>query len=446
MHLLKALPRFRQAQQALAQFEQREAWTAGDVRDFQLARLNQVWAHARKSVPHYRDLAVQFLLPEQFCSLSEFIETVPVLSKEDVRDQPKRFLSEAPQPGRWHRTGGSTGTPMSVYWSHQAHREMLRSKYRCEQAHGLDVFDRKVFLWGHSGSFAPGLKGFAQRISRPIQDRLRNRLRVSAYHLGHHDLRKHLRAIERFNPLSLYGYSSAIELLARAAAEDSVVLPSLKVAILTAEPADCGMLKRVATDLGTRAVIEYGSVECGLIGYLMPDKTIRSRDDVCFVETLPSKSIPDSYDYVVTVLNNPSFPLLRYRIEDSTSRCRQQPDVGFGILADVRGRSNDVLLSKSGHVIHSLAVKHILEHSRDIRRFRAMQRGDGGLTVLIESEQALSASLLVTFQSRLQQLLEGFPVEIQVVDRIPSNLAGKHRWITSEMRKSQLGNARCQSP
>jgi hypothetical protein len=57
---------------------------------------------------------------------------------------------------------------------------VLRAKYRFQAMWGVDVFDRTAFLWGHSASLKPGLAGRVARAQQPVEDRLRNRLRLSA--------------------------------------------------------------------------------------------------------------------------------------------------------------------------------------------------------------------------------------------------------------------------
>src|SRR5262249_49488255 len=147
------------------------------------------------------------------------------------------FLSRCHGRGSWRCTGGSTGAPMPTYWPKIAHLENLWAKYRMEASWGLDIFDRKVFLWGHSASFAPGLPWHVARLRQPWEDRLRNRLRLSAYRLGAQDLDGYLQRIQAFQPASLYGYSTALYLLAQRAAATAFPCPSLRLAILTSEPA-----------------------------------------------------------------------------------------------------------------------------------------------------------------------------------------------------------------
>jgi hypothetical protein len=72
---------------------------------------------------------------------------------------------------------------MNVYWTSEAHLEMLCCKYRFQAAWGIDFFDGFAFLWGHSASFAPGPAGRAARFRQPVEDRLQNRIRLSAYRI-----------------------------------------------------------------------------------------------------------------------------------------------------------------------------------------------------------------------------------------------------------------------
>ena len=435
MTLISWLPRFRHLDQTLSTLADRQHWSADEIADWQLRRLNDLWGHARRAVPYYRRLSTQRNLPPRFGSLTEYFALMPVLDKQSIRDCPGSFLSGAAEAGCWHRTGGSTGDPTPVYWSHRAHREMLRAKYCCEQSYGVEVFDRRVFLWGHDGSFSPGLRGQMQRLGRPVEDRLRRRLRLSAYRLDEDHLRRAADRMQSFAPVIVYGYASAIELLGETMRRERMAIPSLRLAVMTAEPADQTMVDRVGRNYGCSAAIEYGSVECGLIAYRMPGDVsvgtrLRTRDDMVIVETIAGED--GEYDIVVTVLNNPSFPLLRYRIEDTTSLPRRSCDRGFGYLADVRGRCNDHVRTADGRRVHSMAIKHLIEPWTEIRRFTATQGSDGGLRVVLETPQPVSGSVVATIRRRLEETLQGYSVRVETTDQIPGNRAGKHRWIVSE--------------
>lgn len=431
MHVIELLPRFRQAHAAVRAMAERETWDSNRVRAFQLARLNEIWSHAISSVPYYRDLYSRLGLPERFGSLDQFCSCVPVLEKAEVKKAPRRFLSERPRPGRWHYTGGSTGTPMAVYWEKESYLEVLRCKYRFHELWGVGLFDRTAFLWGHGASFAPGWRGRIARMSQPVEDRLRNRLRLSAYSLAPDDLDRYLEELAVFRPALLYGYSSAVYLLARHAAGKGTVPGGLKAVICAAEALLPEFVSTIEEALGAPALSEYGSIELGLIACEDRSRTLRVREDTVLVETIPDGL--GRYRIVCTNLKNPSFPLLRYDIGDLTDEPLGEGS-GFHTIGRVLGRDNDCLYTTDGHPVHPEIITHILEHHTAIRRFQARQTTAGEVVLQIETNSRERHVDPVAVGQQLSRVLKGYAVNVQITDAIPPTVGGKHRWIVSELQ------------
>jgi phenylacetate-CoA ligase len=437
MSLIRFLPRFRQADRTLQAMAPREHWTRVEMDAFQLERLNTVWRHARAHVPHYRQLQAEHGLPGEFASLQEFSRTVPVLNKQDIRRDPRRFLSERREPGTWTFTSGATGTPTPSFWSVQAHREMLAAKYRTYGWWGVGYLEPTVFLWGHAASFAPGWRGRLARWRQPWIDRLRSRLRLSAYYLGRDDLRAYLRQIARFRPASIYGYSSAVWLLAEEASATGFRCDSLKAIVCTSEPLSTAMRDTIEEAFGVPAIQEYGSLECGTLAGEFTDRTLRVCEDVNFVETVRR---PDGHcDIIVTVLNNPSFPLLRYAIGDVTRGPLRRPEQGFAQLVNLGGRSHELLVTPSGRYLHPFWFDDVFETTTGARRWQIHQQADRSLCVSVELNRPSGCFDTGPLQRRISDHFEGCPVSVQVVDSIPPTIGGKHLWIVSDaVRSSSL--------
>jgi phenylacetate-CoA ligase len=431
MKLLCCLPRFKKAFAEMSNLESREGWSRCEIEAFQLNRLNDLWKSAISHVPYYRNLSKDQRIPSQFDSIEEFSTAVPVLSKPVVFSHREEFLSRQHKPGSWHLTGGSTGMPMRIFWAGEAYRKMLCIQYRFHSMWGIDIFDRKAFLWGHSSTFSPGIMGVLERKSMQVGDRLRNRLRLSAYRIGPTDLREHLKRLSAFKPVSIYGYSTALYLLAREAEETGFQCDSIKLVILTGEPALPFMVEKIENVFGVPAVVEYGSVECGLTAHEWPDRTLRVREDKVFVETQPRED--SRYDILVTILGNPAFPLIRYALGDITDAPLKSETTGFSILTSICGRINDLVVSRSGRFVHSLGIKHVLEPHPGVRRFRAHQEIGGRLNVLLEQDDPLRMPDIKKIEVQLKDLLEGYAVSVAIVDEMPCTPAGKHRWIVSEL-------------
>jgi phenylacetate-CoA ligase len=433
MRLLRFLPRFRKAARAMAALEERESWPRAQIEALQLERVNALWANAVAHVPYYRQLRAERRLPDRFASLEEFKSSVPPLPKATIRARAKDLLSEKAGSGHWERTSGSTGIPMSAFWEYEAHREMRHFQYRFYQAWGVDVFDRSAFLWGHRAYWQPGLSGVWQRnVTRPLIDWLRNRLRLCAYGLDREELRGHLKRIRAYRPVALYGWSTAVFLLAQEALASGFGCDSLRLANMTSEVVYPHIRQTVERAFGVPAVTEYGAVECGFIAGDAPDRTLRVREDGILLETLPR---PDGrYDINLTVLHNLAFPLIRYAIADVTDEPLLLPERGFAILHNVAGRNNDLMLSKTGRYVHPVRVEAMFKYAGDaIRRFRLHQQADGRVLATVELDPPDARLDTADLERQLVELLEGYPAQVQVVACMPQTGAGKHRWIMSDL-------------
>src|SRR5262249_54439403 len=140
---------------------------------------------------------------------------------------------------------------------------------------------------------------------------------------------------------ALYAYSSAAYLLALEAEAGGFRCDPLRLTVLSAQPAFPSLVEAVKRGLRAPVAVEHGASECGLIAAQGPDRAPRVREDLVLLETLPRDD--GRYDIVVSVLNNPSFPLLRYAIGDVSDAPLAVPGRGFAGLHNVAGRDNDLL-------------------------------------------------------------------------------------------------------
>lgn len=427
---VRFLLRFRRALAELAALEERERWPRSRIEAHQRERLNAVWAHAVRHVPHYRKLRERAGLPERFTDLAEFRARVPALPSDAVRDDPATFLSDRAGPGKWERSSGSQGKPMRVYWSGDAHREVLRCRYRLYDSWGVDLFDRATFVMGPV-SWSAGAKGLLERARWRVKSRLRNRQWLFVPRLGPDEVRATLARVAHFAPVMLYGFSRTLQLLAAEAEASGLRWPQLRIVVLTSEPATPALRRAVSRGFGVPTAVEYGATECGLIAGEGPDGALRVREDIVLVETLPRKDA--RYDIVVTVLANPAFPLLRYRIGDVTDAPLTAPTEGFATIGAIHGRDDDFLVARNGSLVDSMAVEEVVHRIAGVRTFRARQGQDGAVTLWLELAPGASLSDRAAVERSLSEFLDGQPVVVETVGTIPATEAGKRRVVVSDL-------------
>ena len=428
MKIARYLPRFQRCEERIAELARREEWSSDQMRQWQLEQLNSLWSHASKTIRYYRELAATKRLPDRFESLDHFIATMPVLKKEEVRNRPDDFRSPDATRGKWHYSSGSTGQPMRFFRSNATHQTMLCHQYRFRQMWGLDLFDRAAFL----GAGTPHSAPMMQRLRQSVVDRLRNRVRLPVHQLSPAALRQQLQRINRFHPAYLYGYSGAIDLFAREAIEADFKIAGLKIVMLTSEPAFAHMIETIEKAFAAPTVIEYGSVECGVMAYEWPDRTLRVRSDRVLLETLARGD--NRCDLIVTILDNPDFPLFRYRIEDVTDVPLAATDHPFPILKNIAGRNDDVLFAGDGSAIHPAEIDGVFESNRrlNVRRYRLHQHSDGSIVVQVEPMNKSTVDRLTIARS-IEKVVPGRSVKVETVESIAQTASGKHRLITSEL-------------
>jgi hypothetical protein len=162
-----------------------------------------------------------------------------------------------------------------------------------------------------------------------------------------------------------------------------------------------------------------------------PDRALRVREDGVLLETLPR---PDGrFDIVLTVLNNPSFPLIRYALGDSTDRPLEKPARGFATLGGVVGRHNDLILARSGRHPHPILFDELFSRDPAIRSWQVHQRQDGSLSVTLELKGPGAALDTAALARKVSEQAEGQPVAVQVVASLPRVGQSKHRWVRSDL-------------
>jgi len=434
-YLLKLLPRFSDAYKVMDVLAEHEQWSRSEITKLQLDKINKIWHHAITHVPYYRELFRERNLPREFESLSEYVSSLPVLEKTTVRSG--MLLSEIPRPGSWHYTSGSTGTPLAFYREREAELEMMHCQYRYRALWGVDIFDRMVWF-GQITYFPPGFLRWVAKLREPVEDFLTNRVRFPADRLGKTHLRRYLQEIKNFNPVLIYGNCSAIYLLALEALESGTSIDSLELVVLTQELVPDFVREIVKRAFQTNVIAEYGAAECHVIAYEDDQRLLRVREDLVAVETLPTEDT--DYRVIISVLNNPSFPLLRYDIGDVTEKPITETDSGFAVLGSIKGRVVDSLISTSGQPVRF--DTDMLSGYSSVRRFRVHQFSDGRVLLWVEVDSLERNIDFGSIQKKLGALLGGQTVEVRVTNSLPPTSAGKHRWVISDLAavRGQKGN------
>ena len=270
---------------------------------------------------------------------------------------------------------------------------------------------------------------------RAIKDFSFGYCRYSAYDLGKTALREAGRALLRFRPDYVIGYSVALHRLAHVNQNLQSALHDLrlKVVIATGEsfpsPESSALISRV---FGCPVAMEYGAVETGIIAHQRSDGRFQIFWANHFVEGIESKNWPGWYELLVTTLYPRLVPLIRYRIGDLV--CGNPSAAEFDqTLAKVVGRCNDGISVGENAFIHSEAFSHVLRDVVEIQAFQIIQKGTGEIIVNYIADQNLTGEIEARLHRRIEKVDKRLNIErFQRVGRLQESVSGKTKRVVNE--------------
>jgi phenylacetate-CoA ligase len=150
---------------------------------------------------------------------------------------------------------------------------------------------------------------------------------------------------------------------------------------------------------------------------------------------------------LVTLLNNLSFPMIRYAVGDLASwatadRCPCGSP--FPRIQSLHGREDDMLLTEDGTWLSSVFVRHFVGVSLNRQLIREWQLEQTGPGRFVFRYLALRPDGLPENLARLQEsfhlvLGRSAVIEMQPAKEIPPSPTGKVRWIINRCRKQPPG-------
>jgi len=329
-------------------FEQRLAIARGKLAD--------TLAFTGQSVPYYRDLFVaQGFDPERVRQDTAYLNDLPYLTKDIIREQGERLLSRPLAELRHHacKTGGSTGVSTVIYYDQEAAdysaavtlyaRERIgKKKYKPELHFACRFPDPVVPEWPTREDW----KCFAMNRSNIFFDRIDDT-----------GLEEIWRKLKRRRPYLVHEHPSTIYALACYIERRYGSGKAFEVFESSGELLQPYMREKIANVLRCRVVDRYGLAELGVMAYELDSEA--GGLQVLESEGWPeSREIEDGHELVFTGFRNRLMPLIRYATGD---RARVSQAENAFVLTDVVGRIHDVVpINGVAHATHH--IMDMLDH------------------------------------------------------------------------------------
>lgn len=416
-------------------------WLARDeIERLQVRRLRDFLSRAGRRVPYYRE---QFSLcgfrPEELTSLGD-LGRLPFLTKSHIRDNESSLRSES--AGRLVRrnTGGSSGEPLIFYCGMDRITHDVAAKWRAFRWWNVDFGDREIVLWG-----SPIELGAQDRL-RVLRDRVMRSRLLPAFDMSPAKMDGYLGFIRRFQPRIVFGYASAVARLANHARDTAVRLhdAGVRVVFVTGETLYPDQREIIESVFGAPVANGYGSRDAGFIAHQCPSGSLHQSAEHIVVELVDPRgdcvAPGEMGEVVVTHLATGDFPFIRYRTGDMATLGTEACPCGRGlpVWRTVHGRATDFIRTRSGSVMHALALIYEVRDREGVRAFKFVQAEDLSIELQVVAGPQLSQQgekeILASLARRLGA---DTPVKIARVEHIAPEPSGKHRYVVSRATASQ---------
>jgi phenylacetate-CoA ligase len=420
---------------ALRRELERTQWlNAQQLQAQQTERLKSFLARVGRTVPYYRQLFAQRGLDPARVTSVEDLQRLPLLTKATIREHTDAMKAEGAGPLVRFNTGGSSGEPLVFYMGLERISHDVAAKWRATRWWDVDIGDPEIVLWG-----SPIELGKQDRVKAWRDRLLRTRL-LPAFQMSEPQMDRYLEQIASRRPRMLFGYASALALLAQHAETRGRRMDGLgiRVAFATGEtlyPQQRAIVEKV---FGCPVANGYGSRDGGFIAHQCPAGALHLSAEHIVVELLDEQGRAvrpgETGQIVTTHLATAEFPFVRYATGDMAALATAPCSCGRGLPAFERvfGRSTDFIRTVGGEVMHALALIYEVRDKPGVRAFKFIQSEDLAIELQLVAGAELTPAHEAQIRAGLQRRLGAdTPLKIVRLQDIPPEKSGKYRYVVS---------------
>ena len=336
--------------------------------------LYHLFIFCQKNIPYYQDLFLKYKFdPEKIFKDLRYIEILPTLTKDDVRENSERL--KKPWGGFHERkTGGSTGQSVFFYYDQQGlDWTAAINLYALEMA-GKKVHHKDCHIASELGLEPPSLKyQFIDWLKLFSQNR--KRLMIESF--SDENLSSNYKSLKKMKPHLLQGHPSSAYSIANFIERNN--LKPIKLCEIfepSGEMLTDKMVESIEKNLRCKVVNRYGNAEFGVMAHSRFDDSynrLKIFRRAFHIEEAEQSNI------IVTGITNHAFPLIRYDTGD-IGTVRDENDGLF--LYNIQGRIHDSV-KINGQYYATHYIMDYLDHKvKNIREFQIIFKDESDIPIL----------------------------------------------------------------
>jgi phenylacetate-CoA ligase len=412
-----------------------EKWSAAEIEAYQNEKLRRLIRHAYENVPYYRERWKSLKLSPEDIRTREDLAKLPVLTKEDVRQNFERLVSEkAPRHDLVFRhTSGTTGKALHFYVTNAA------------------IAFQWAVWWRHRMRFGvqPGAwhANFTGKRVVPLEQRTPpfwrwNKPLHQALLTMHHLTTEKISSVMEFlnsQHLEFYsGYPSIIHMLALHASAAGLSLKSPPRAVFTGAENMLDFQRRdIQKFTGAVLTDQYGCSEgCGNASHC--SEFVYHEDfEFGIVEGMELQPGNPARSILCTGLACDAFPFIRYEVGDTAvwqdSRKPCPCGRASSVLSRIDGRKDDYVITPEG--THIMRFDYVFKDVMNVKEVQIAQEHLGEITIRAVRRPGYTNNDEVAIMREIQRWISPtLRVRFDYVPEIERERNGKFRAVLSRLK------------
>ena len=426
-----------------AEFERRlqelvdsEKWSASEIEAYQNEKLRALIRHAFENVPYYRERWKALKIAPDDVRSRDDLYKLPVLTKEEIRKNADRFISQkTPRRELLSRhTSGTTGKGLHFYMN----KEAVAFQWAVWWRHRLR-FGVTPGTW-HANFTGQRVIPITQRTppywrwNRPMRQVLINMQSLTPGKIAS--------IVELLNSqgLEFYsGYPSFIHMLALNAADAGLRLTSPPRVIFTGAENMFDFQRRdIEAFTGAVLTDHYGCTEACCNASRCPEFVYHEDFEFGIMEGLERAPGDPAKTIVCTGFACDAFPFIRYEVGD-TAVWQDGRGCACGrssrVLLRVEGRTDDYVVTPEGARIARL--DYLFKDALNVKEAQIVQERLGEIAIRLVRRSAYGTKDEMEIRRDIRSWLSpSLEVKFEYVAEIPREPNGKFRAVLSRLKSS----------
>ncbi|AHI29908.1 phenylacetate--CoA ligase family protein [Marinobacter similis] len=192
------------------QLEEQQWWPQQRVLCEQWKRLQAMLEYASHHSPFYREVFATSGVKPQNVKTEADLQRLPVTTKQDIRNQLDRFISDEYDKSALisAKTGGSTGVSLSLFFDEACQERRNAAQLLADRWSGWDLGIKKAAIWGNP----PVPTTLKQKLRHHLLDRV---IYLDTMNMNDHSMAEFVERWRAEQPGAVFGHAHSIYLFAR---------------------------------------------------------------------------------------------------------------------------------------------------------------------------------------------------------------------------------------